>query len=608
MAEHSALLPGDQLPPLRPPYPATQIDPLLVAPDPGEMGPMYIGARAAYPDGMTLACATPRRPYDVLKAEYAKQCQQPGFSDIDFFNENFEVAPTNEDQFMAEPGQTLDEYTLAIRPKFIFPNNKQSHFGVWLPYDRSVAGIGRFGEHSFLWDGYHMTKGYRADGRWDLVLNVVDNTEFEINRFAHTINGSADFYVTRPQPDYFAHEVRMLADAYGNKALVRYLHAMEKNHMGYWMDGMEALAALPDDGKAHAYRALVRMPDGSFLNRYWDDGEGPRLESYKEDVELGELAIKEEELAVGGLTAVAREARLRKFYKDQRAGAASGWDFSSRWFKDGRSAHTINTTDIVPVDLNSLMAYNEETLSMAWDAAAQEGGYTDPETGRVYTLQECLERSAMYRDMLVKRTAAINTYHWDPEDKIYRDHNFVDNHQTRILSAAMVYPSYVGISNKEQTLGVAETLDRDLLYEGGVIATTTEDCNTQWDGGVRGGKRSKNVWAPFNWAAARGLARMAHKLVASEVIREGDADYERLLNLAEKVRTSYMHGIEVVFEHHRVVTEKHRGDDPATLADGGEYALVKLLAMSGETYRAMMKLNPRDAADHLSVGKLALAA
>jgi alpha,alpha-trehalase len=584
------------------------------------MGQMYIGAREAYPDGMTLACANPREGYDYegLKVLYVQERERLGdrFSDVTFFNQHFETVPPDKGLYLAPPGQTLDEYTLAIRPKFIYPNTKQSHFGIWLPHDRSVAGIGRFGEHSFLWDGYHMAKGYHADGRWDLVLNVTDNTEYEINRFGHPLNGSAEFYATRPQPDYFAHEVRMLADTYGSKALVRYLSAMEKNHMGYWMDGMEELAALPDDGKAHAHRALVRMPDGSFLNRYWDDDEGPRLESFKEDVELADKCIKEEEIALGGLTAVAQKARRQKFYKDQRAGATTGWDYSSRWFKDGRNPHTINTTDIIPVDLNSLMAYNEETLAMAWDAAAQEGGYEDPETQQVYTLEECLERSTMYREMFTSRSASIKTHNWDPVAKIYRDHNFVERYQTGIVSAAMVYPLYVGISNKEQTLSVADAVEKDLLYEGGIIATTTEDCNTQWDGGKReGGTRSKNVWAPFNWAAVRGFGRMAHKLYKMQVEKPdigpewklSEAEHERLLVLAEKGKAAYMHGVEVVFETHRVVTEKHRGDDPATLADGGEYALVKLLAMSGETWRAMKNLDPRDAADHLSMGNLALA-
>jgi len=552
------------------------------------MGQMYINARQAYPDGMTLACATPRLPYEAVKAMYASQYQTPGFSDTGFFQEYFEVTPPDDESFIAKPQQSLDDYTLAMRQKFIFPNTRQGHFDVWLPYNRSVAGAGRFGKHSFLWDGYQMAKGYAADGRWDLVLDVTDNMEYQINRFGYPLNGSADFYVTRAQPDYFSHLVRMLADRYGTEALVRYLPALEKAHAGYWMDGYEELAKRPLDGRVHTHRSLVRLADGTFLNRYWDDGDGPRLESYKEDVEVGELAV-------AGLTGELRQRKLQKVYKDLRAGAASGWDYSSRWFKDGSQLHTINTTDIAPVDLNSLLAYNEETLAMAYEAAAETPGHDR---------QACLAQAAHYRQMRQNRISSVNKYLWDPAEKIYRDYNFVDKHQTAIVSAAMAYPLYVGIANAEQAFGVAATLERDLLYAGGLIATTTENSTQQWDGGQRDGSRSKNVWAPPNWAAVRGLARMAHLLMKDGVT----TDVEPLFELAERIKRSYMWGIETAFAEHRIVPEKHRGDDPAELANGGEYALVKVLAMPIETYRAMDKLDPRDAADHLPLARLALAA
>lgn len=574
---------------LRPPFPVDPVEPHLVAPDPGEMGQMYIGAREAYPDGMTLACATPRIPYQDVKAAYVSKRDQPGFSDVAFFNEHFEVTPPDAELFIAEPGQTLDEYTLALRPKFIHPNTKQGHFDVWLPYDRAVAGAGRFGKHSFLWDGYQMAKGYAADGRLDLVRDVIDNTEYQINRFGYPLNGSADFYATRSQPDYFSHEVRMLADRLGPEVLVRYLPALEKLHMGYWMDGLEELSDAPNDGQAYALRTLVRMPDGSFLNRYWDDGDGPRLESYKEDVEIGELAV-------AGLSGALREQRLQKVYKDLRAGAASGWDYSSRWFKDGSTLLTINTTDIAPVDLNSLLAYSEETLAMAYMAASKT-------EGQGYDREECIRKSAEYLAMASRRTEAINKYLWDPNDKIYRDYNFVDGHQTGIVSAAMTYPLYVGISSGEQALGVANAVERDLLFPGGVIATTTENSTQQWDGGIRGGERSKNVWAPPNWAAVRGFARMGHIMTANQV---DPVDVERLFDLAETVRVNYMNGIQLAFEANGVVPEKHRGDHPEMPANGGEYALVKVLGMPSETWRAMKNLDVRDRADHVPFGHLAL--
>ena len=47
----------------------------------------------------------------------------------------------------------------------------------------------------------------------------------------------------------------------------------------FWMDGAESL--IPNQ----AYRHVVRMPDGSLLNRYWDDRDTPRDESWREDVE-----------------------------------------------------------------------------------------------------------------------------------------------------------------------------------------------------------------------------------------------------------------------------------------------------------------------------------
>ena len=40
----------------------------------------------------------------------------------------------------------------------------------------------------------------------------------------------------------------------------------------------------------------------------------------------------------------------------------SGWDYSSRWFADGRNQTTIDILDIVPVELNAILARVEVTL------------------------------------------------------------------------------------------------------------------------------------------------------------------------------------------------------------------------------------------------------
>ena len=43
--------------------------------------------------------------------------------------------------------------------------------------------------------------------------------------------------------------------------------------------------------------------------------------------------------------------------------AESGWDFSSRWLKNQSRFSSIETTDILPVDLNAILCRNEDTLA-----------------------------------------------------------------------------------------------------------------------------------------------------------------------------------------------------------------------------------------------------
>merc|ERR1712043_63210 len=79
------------------------------------------------------------------------------------------------------------------------------------------------------------------------------------------------------------------------------------------------------------------------LNRYNPINNQPRPESYSEDIETAKDF---------------NSSDARKIYNNLVAAAESGWDFSSRWFsrKPGQklTLQTIDTTDIVPVDLNSI--------------------------------------------------------------------------------------------------------------------------------------------------------------------------------------------------------------------------------------------------------------
>src|SRR5262245_2865573 len=173
--------------------------------------------------------------------------------------------------------------------------------------------------------------GLIESGRTDLVRDILDNFAHLMRTVGHIPNGNRTYYLTRSQPPFFAAMVGLFARATDSAQALRYLDALEREH-AFWMEGAERLS--PGD----AHRRVVKLRGGQILNRYWDDRDDPRPESYKADRELARSLPDSQQRAI--------------FYRNTRAAAESGWDFSSRWMRDPRDLRTLETTEIVPVDLN----------------------------------------------------------------------------------------------------------------------------------------------------------------------------------------------------------------------------------------------------------------
>lgn len=117
------------------------------------------------------------------------------------------------------------------------------------------------------------------------------------------------------------------------------------------MEGVETL----QPGQQN--KRIVKLDDGTILNRYWDERDSPRPESWVEDI----------------ATAKSNPNRpATEIYRDLRSAAASGWDFSSRWMDNPNQLGTLRTTSIVPVDLNALMYKMEKMISLASKAAGDD--------------------------------------------------------------------------------------------------------------------------------------------------------------------------------------------------------------------------------------------
>jgi len=74
------------------------------------------------------------------------------------------------------------------------------------------------------------------------------------------------------------------------------------------------------------------LANDTSLDRYYDQLDIPRQESFSQDVATSETS-KEDQKAL---------------YRNIRSAAESGWDFSSRWFADGHLLGTIQTTNLIP--------------------------------------------------------------------------------------------------------------------------------------------------------------------------------------------------------------------------------------------------------------------
>jgi alpha,alpha-trehalase len=250
----------------------------------------------------------------------------------------------------------------------------------------------------------------------------------------------------------------------------------------------------PRRGSAH--RRVVAMPDGSILNRYWDDRDTPRDESYREDSELAHTAGRD----------------APQVFRDIRAAAESGWDFSSRWFGDSQSLATIDTTDIVPIDLNSLLFGLENAIRAGCERRAEAA-----------CAREFAARAAA-------RRAAVDRYLWDAASGAYRDYSWTQKARGTQLSAATLYPLFVGLASATQASAVAKTVARDLLKPGGIV-TTMRDTGQQWD--------APNGWAPLQWIAVAGLRQTGSVALAAVIACRWIANVNALYRQSGKLVEKY---------------------------------------------------------------------
>ncbi|RFU91130.1 MULTISPECIES: alpha,alpha-trehalase [Citrobacter] len=471
------------------------------------LGPLFNDVQTAklFPDQKTFADAVPNSDPLMILADYRMQKNQSGFDLRHFVGVNFTL-PKEGEKYVPPAGQSLREHIDGLWPVLTRSTTDVEKWDSLLPLPEPyVVPGGRFRE-IYYWDSYFTMLGLAESNHWDKVSDMVANFAYEIDAWGHIPNGNRSYYLSRSQPPFFAFMVELLAQHDGNDALKKYLPQMQKEY-SYWMEGVETLKP------GQQNKRVVKLADGTVLNRYWDDRDTPRPESWVEDI----------------ATAKSNPNRpATDIYRDLRSAAASGWDFSSRWMDNPNQLSTLRTTSIVPVDLNALLYKMEKMIALASKAAGDEA------------------KATQYEGFANARQKGIESYLWNDKEGWYADYDLKSQKVRNQLTAAALFPLYVNAAANDRASKVAAATQAHLLQPGG-LATTSVKSGQQWD--------APNGWAPLQWVAASGLQNYGQDKVAMEVTWR------------------FLTNVQHTYDREKKLVEKYDVSSTGTGGGGGEYPL-----------------------------------
>ncbi|XP_073958964.1 trehalase [Choristoneura fumiferana] len=371
---------------------------------------------------------------------------------------------------------------------------------------------GRFREF-YYWDSYWIIKGLLLSEMRMTARGMVSNFMDVVDRIGFIPNGGRIYYVMRSQPPLLIPMVKAVVDDSDDLEFLRpRIHTLDRE-FDYWMTNHTI--DVEHDGIIHT------------MLRYNDMSQGPRPESYKEDVDVArhfESNDKKEEL-----------------YAELKAAAESGWDFSSRWFilngTNKGNLTNLKTRSIIPVDLNAIMCWNAEIMR---DFHLRLGNKA---------------KADYYRQEHGKLMLAIEKVLWHEDVGVWLDFNLESGRRRDYFYPSNVAPLWTGSYDKgrkeyyvNRVINYLDISKVD-IYEGG-IPTTFEHSGEQWD--------YPNAWPPLQYIVVEGLDKT------------GQPEAQRL---AREMATKWVRSNFAVWSQKTAMLEKYDATIFGGFGGGGEYEL-----------------------------------
>lgn len=465
--------------------------------------PLFDTAQKAeiFNDQKTMADAIPKYPISQIMKRFHEKFDMDAEELKEFVSENF-ITKTKfeENNNSNKTNCSIIDHIEKLWKDLTRDTSEDKGTLIKLPKPYIVPG-GRFMEF-FYWDSYFIMLGLQVSKNTEMMKNIVDNCAYLIQKYGFIPNANRTYFLSRSQPPYFSLMIELLFETTGDILIYSNYYETLRREYEFWMEGNEKL-----ENNA-AYKHIIKTKEGEVLNRYYDLENTPRPESYLIDIEDS------------------KNSKIQEYYQNIRAACESGWDFSSRWFKDQKSIKTICTLDIAPVDLNCLLWHLENTLSKT----ASLLGYNDD--------------SLKYKNKSIQRMKIIEKYFWEEETGMYKDYLFQTRKHSLSQNLATLYPLFLKITDKRKAQKVAENIREKFLHKGGLI-TTTINSGEQWD--------SPNAWAPYQWIGYKAMNNYKFDVIA------------------HAIKTNWCTNVERVFQNTNKLMEKYDAIDTNNLAGGGEY-------------------------------------
>ena len=302
-----------------------------------------------------------------------------------------------------------------------------------------------------------------------------------------------------------------------------------KKEFRFWMD----------ESSGHVVNVTVPGEEGGKcnyrLNRYFSAENSPRPESYAEDY-----------VTAGGN----EDAEADDLFKQIRAGAESGWDFSSRWIRpDSNSSgnysysnlRSIHTQEIIPVDLNAIMYRFELNIAEIANILLASASSAIP--------------SAVLKDDIVtfqgfaeSRREGMRALLWDNSTAMYRDMNMTSGSRSTETTISNFVAFWAGLVQTEDASRAYESFLESGLSQAGGLLTTLLETGQQWD--------APNAWAPCVHLVIEGLRNLE---ISDAIIT------------ANQIKSTWLNTCYLAYNETGYMYEKYNAYEIGEGGDGGEY-------------------------------------